>query len=177
MSITFSKGLKIIADRKENGTMTTSQHIGTHLSGILASQSQKEQTLQAKPSQLPSQSLPKETPLRESVEAQNQLTLLLQQAYACQKTYADKAEMMEYRDGMFQMILGDYPLEKVKWAFIEHIKTSADLPTPSDIVKLISERKWNVQTIGGVKDYARLKEKGIPLTPSQQRALDEANLI
>lgn len=82
--------------------------------------------------------------------------------------------MMEYRDGMFQMILGDYPLEKVKWAFIEHIKTSADLPTPSDIVKLINERKWNAQTIGGVKDYARLKEKGIPLTPSQQRALDEA---
>lgn len=157
--------------------MTTSQHIGTHLNGILASQSQKEQTLQARPSQQLSQSLPSETPLRESVEAQNQLTLLLQQAYACQKTYADKAEMMEYRDGMFQHVLGEYALFEVQRAFLEHIRRSSDLPTPSDIVKLIEEdRQYRLVKEPDLVTLRRYAANGIPLTPSQQRALDKAGI-
>ena len=94
-------------------------------------------TLPATPSTPPNPLLLGETPLRESVAHQNQLTMLLQQTYACQKTYADKAEMMEYRDGMFQEILKDYALFEIKKAFIEHVRTSPDLPTPSDIIKLI----------------------------------------
>jgi hypothetical protein len=100
--------------------------------------------------------------------------MLLQQAYACQKTYADKAEMMEYRDGMFQEILKDYALFEIKKAFIEHIRRSPDLPTPSDIEKLITEdRKYRNITHPDIEKLKSYREKGIPLTIAQKQQLDE----
>lgn len=75
--------------------------------------------------------------LEKSPKAQDELTRLLYQTYASQRTYGDKAEMMEYRDGMFQMVLADYTFEQIKQAFIQHIKRSPELPTPSDIIKII----------------------------------------
>ena len=45
--------------------------------------------------------------------------------------------MMEFRDGMFQLVLGGYPFAAVREAFIGHVQRKSDLPTPSDIVNLI----------------------------------------
>lgn len=81
---------------------------------------------------------PSEPPLRESREGQEELTRLLYQTFASQKTYGDKAEMMEFRDGMFQMVLAEYPLSRIREAFIEHVRRKPDLPTPSDIVNIIN---------------------------------------
>lgn len=78
-----------------------------------------------------------ELPLRDSPQGQDELTRLLYQTFASQKTYGDKAQMMEYRDGMFQLILEDYPYRVIRAAFIEHVKRKPDLPSPSDIVNLI----------------------------------------
>ena len=84
-----------------------------------------------------SESLRNDVPLSDDPEGQNKLTALLASAYASQKTYGDKADMMRYRDQMFQMILGDFPYEVVKKAFIEFLRESPHLPTPSDIYKRI----------------------------------------
>lgn len=98
--------------------------------------------------------------------------MLLQQTYACQKTYADKAEMMEYRDGMFQVILAEYAYFEVKKAFVEHIRRSPDLPTPSDIVKLIEEdRKYRLVEQPDIEKLRSYRERGIKLTPMQESLL------
>lgn len=82
---------------------------------------------------------------------------------------------MEYRDGMFQAILADYALFEIKKAFFQHIKTSSDLPTPSDIVKLIDEdRKYRFVEQPSISKLLEYKQKGISLTPEQQRMLDAA---
>ncbi len=103
--------------------------------------------------------------------------MLLQQTYACQKTYADKAEMMEYRDGMFQISLADYAFFEIKKAFIEFIKRFPDLPTPSIIIKLIEEdRKYRLMKKPDIETLRRYRDKGIPLSPQQQEALEAHDL-
>ncbi|WP_149113725.1 hypothetical protein [Limnoglobus roseus] len=66
---------------------------------------------------------------------------MLFQTYASQKSYGDKAEMMEFKDSMFQLVLGKYQFADVKQAFIDHVSRKADLPTPSDIVNIIDPPK------------------------------------
>lgn len=100
--------------------------------------------------------------------------MLLEQVYASQKTYGDKAEMMEYRDAMFQEILKDYALFEVRKAFIEHVRKSPDLPTPSDIVKLIEDdRIYRLVEKPDINKLREMKEKGIPLTPKQEAMLND----
>ena len=152
---------------------TISQVTETLLSGKNASQRQETETLPALPTPKPNPLLLGETPLRDSVEAQNQLTRLLEQTYACQKTYADKAEMMEYRDGMFQLILAEYALFEVQKAFLEHVKQSPDLPTPSDIVKIIEkDRQFRLLKKPDIPKLLQYEKKGIRLTPEQQEQLN-----
>lgn len=38
---------------------------------------------------------------------------------------------------MFQMVLADYPIDKIKTAFKAYLKTHSDMPAPADIVHLI----------------------------------------
>jgi hypothetical protein len=75
--------------------------------------------------------------LKDDPEGQDQLTDLLSQTYASQQTYGDKAQMMDYREKMFQLVLGEYSIASIQSAFVEHIKRSSALPTPHDIASLI----------------------------------------
>ncbi len=80
--------------------------------------------------------------------------------------------MMDYRDGMFQAILADYAIFEIKKAFFEHVKRAPDLPTPSDIVKLIDEdRKYRLLEKPDINKLLSYKQKGIPITPEQERIL------
>lgn len=140
---------RIIAAQKGKNMTTTFQPFKTHLNGNHASQNnthieitpQLEKTLpqqqQVKPKELLPNVEQKEIPLRHSSKAQDQLTLLLSQIYASQRTYSDKGQMMEYRDEIFQFVLQDFPISKIREAFIEFIKRSPDLPTPSDIYNIL----------------------------------------
>ena len=154
---------------------TLSQVIETLSSGKNASQNKEGMTQQVTRIEPPNPLLLGETPLRDNLEAQNQLTRLLEQTYACQKTYADKAEMMEYRDGMFQMILENYAFFEIKEAFIEFVRTKPDLPTPSEILIIIERlriyrfiKKPDIETL---KIY---REKGITLSKHQMQILKDA---
>lgn len=48
---------------------------------------------------------------------------------------------MDYRDGMFQMVLEDFTFREIRAAFVEFIKTKPDLPSPSDIANIINPPK------------------------------------
>jgi hypothetical protein len=76
-------------------------------------------------------------PIRESREAQNQLTLLLAQSYSAQTTFSDRAQELENRDAIFQRALEDLPFCWIEQAFIDHIRESPRLPTPHDIYSRI----------------------------------------
>jgi len=49
--------------------------------------------------------------------------------------------MMAYRDAMFQLVLAEYPFQRIREAFIEHVSRKPELPTPSDIVNIIEPPK------------------------------------
>lgn len=95
----------------------------------------RAQLMKAKESSLPA--VPAAKLLRNDPDGQDSLTTMLYQTYASQATYGDKAQMMEYRDRMFQLVLADYPIEVITMAFIQHLKLSSTLPTPHCIAKLI----------------------------------------
>lgn len=110
------------------------------------------------------------TPLKRDREGQEELTLLLSQTFASQKTYGDKAEMMGYRDSMFQLILAEYPIEAIRAAFIEHIRRKPDLPTPSDIVNLIDPPKPELSSAMYVK-LRQQSQEGAYLTGDERAFL------
>lgn len=85
----------------------------------------------------PVQQLVKAKPLMNDPEGQDDLTRLLYQTYASQATYGDKAKMMEYRDQMFQLVLGKYTIAQVRNGFLEHLRHSRELPTPHCIARRI----------------------------------------
>lgn len=91
----------------------------------------------AGPKRMPQKLRWDEMPLSQSREAQEQLTRLLTQTYASQQTYGDKAAMMEYRDGMFQMVLAECSFRQIREAFLQHVRESSSLPAPSDIYRRI----------------------------------------
>lgn len=78
--------------------------------------------------------------LKSSPEAQDQLTRLLYQTYACQRTYGEKAERIQDREAMFQLVLADFTISEINAAFMEHIRRCPDLPTPSDIYNILNPK-------------------------------------
>ncbi len=82
--------------------------------------------------------------------------------------------MMEYRDGMFQLLLAEYAMFEVRKAFIEFVKSDSGLPTPSDIIKLIeNDRLYRVVNKPDIQKLRSMKAKGIPLTPKQEAMINE----
>lgn len=119
-----------------------------------------------------------QVPLKDSPRAQDELTRLLYQTFASQKTYGDKAEMMEYRDGMFQMILAEFPFHRIKAALLEHVRRKPDLPTPSDIYNLLDPPKEPLSSAVYVGLKQRIQEGYYPLSAEREflRAFEQQEL-
>lgn len=98
---------------------------------------------------------PPVTMLRDDPDGQDQLTRLLYQTYASQATFGDKAQMMEYRDQMFQLVLAEYSIAQIQAAFLEHIRMSRELPTPHCIAKRIDP---SLEPLSAAM-YVRISEK------------------
>lgn len=83
---------------------------------------------------------PQEVALRDSPQAQNQLTDLLAQTYALLKKYGEKADLTELRDTGFQWLLSDYPISTIEAAFRKYLTTAREIPTPADILAIIDPK-------------------------------------
>jgi cell pole-organizing protein PopZ len=112
---------------------------------------------------------PPQPKLKDDRSGQEQLTRLLSQTYASQQTYGDKAQMMEYRDQMFQMVLEDYPFSTIRQAFIQHVKTSSCLPTPHDIIRLIDPSMEPLSESVYIRISNRMKDPSQWITPDERR--------
>lgn len=64
---------------------------------------------------------------------------MLLQTYAMQKKYGDKGDMFEYVEAGWQWLLGDYTLKQISYALESWLRSKSDLPTPSDIIKIIDD--------------------------------------
>ena len=117
-------------------------------------------------------------PIRDCPQAQDELTRLLYQTFASQKSYGDKAQMMGYRDGMFQLVLGSYSFAAVREAFIRHVSRKADLPSPSDIVNLIDPPKEPLSAAVYTALKRRIEDGYYPLSEEKAylRAFEQQEL-
>lgn len=65
------------------------------------------------------------------------MTKLLLQVYSAQKSYGDKADEFEAKDALFGMVLAEFSIEQITKAFVQHLKTSKEIPSPSEIYSII----------------------------------------
>lgn len=65
---------------------------------------------------------------------------------------------MEYRDGMFQLVLAEYRFVDIREAFLQHVRRKPDLPTPSDIVNLVDPPPQPLSAAVYVRLRARVED-------------------
>ena len=91
----------------------------------------------ASSSQSLSQTGSSELALIDDAKGRQELSSFVAQCFEALKTYGKEPEQMVAVANMFQMVLSDYPIGKIKSAFKTYLKTNSDLPAPADIVHLI----------------------------------------
>jgi len=109
-----------------------------------------------------------------------QLTYLLSQACALQKAYGKTASEIETLVEGFNFILEDYVFQEIKDAMMVYIKTQHDVPAPSDLIKIMNEKRRldNIDNIGiSTETLVQYARKGIPLTTAQKRRLIEMSIM
>lgn len=105
------------------------QQIGTALPAIQLN------TIASKPS-LPDAS--NATPvLLHDQTGRETLTVMLSQSFRALKLYGKEPEDFAAIDAMFQLVLADYSIDKIKQAFAVYLKRHNELPAPADIVQII----------------------------------------
>jgi len=70
-------------------------------------------------------------------EEKKKLTVLITTTYQALRTYGKTPEELEALIMFMQMTLADKSYEDIRAAFMQHIKESPEVPTPSDILKRI----------------------------------------
>ena len=76
------------------------------------------------------------------------MSILLSQCCVLQKTYGKSQAEIETLVEGFNMILGDRDaMDDIQKAFMEYMKHNADIPAPSDIVKILKK----IRHMKGVK--------------------------
>lgn len=63
--------------------------------------------------------------------------MMLSQSFRALKLYGREPEDFAAIDAMFQLVLADYPIDKIKQAFAVYLKRHNELPAPADIVQII----------------------------------------
>ncbi len=76
--------------------------------------------------------------LREDDHAKEKLLDILGFCFNTLKTYGKEPEQLVAANRMFQFVLEDYPIEKITEAFKYYFKISTEMPTPADIVSIIT---------------------------------------
>ena len=54
-----------------------------------------------------------------------------------QKQFGKNSEQLESMIKLFRWVMKDYPIEKIMFGLAEYVRRNSDIPTPSDIIKII----------------------------------------
>ena len=104
---------------------------------VSAALEQPSRSTTASSSPLPSQTASSELALIQDPKGRQELSSFVAQCFEALKTYGKEPEQMVAVANMFQMVLADYPIDKIKSAFKAYLKTHSDMPAPADIAHLI----------------------------------------
>jgi hypothetical protein len=107
--------------------------------------------------------------LSEDIEGQKSLVVMLSNCFDALKSYGKEPEQLEGIVRLFKVVLGRYTWESIESAFLSHLSSSEDMPTPANIVAFIdsdkSDKKWCSVTFLDIKrriregEYVTLEEK------------------
>lgn len=75
--------------------------------------------------------------LMQDSKGRQELTNLVFQCFQGLKTYGKEPEQLESVNGMFQLVLADYPIEKIRNAFAFYLRHNSEMPAPADIAQII----------------------------------------
>jgi len=95
-------------------------------------------------------------PLMHDEKGKAELSVLLLQCYDGLKTYGKEPEQLKGLNGLFQVILADYPMDKIREAIVYYLNTNSGMPDPGDIVQIIM--RGNKPPFKG-SVYVRLSQK------------------
>jgi hypothetical protein len=70
-------------------------------------------------------------------EGKKELVNLLHQGFKALKLYGKEAEHLTSIIQMFNLVLSDYPIEKIRKAFAYYLRHNSEMPTPADIAVII----------------------------------------
>ena len=95
-----------------------------------------------------------------------ELSNLLFQCFDTLKIYGKEPEQMKSINALFQFVLADYHIVKIREAFVFYLKHNNELPAPSDIVQIIER--------GGNKPpFEKSVYIAITRKPPEERTSDE----
>lgn len=88
-----------------------------------------------------------------------------------QKQYGKNTAQLENMVKLFAWVLKDYPIERVMFGIGEYVKRNGDIPTPSDVVKIIDppidpwKPDWNY-----AQSLRKIKQEQGPFGLDQEEA-------
>lgn len=80
---------------------------------------------------------PKPVALHQSHEAKTKLANMLYQCFQSLKLYGKEPEALESTVAMFNLVLADYPFDKIEKAFVFYLQKNSEMPAPADIANII----------------------------------------
>jgi hypothetical protein len=83
-------------------------------------------------------------------EGSKTLAALLEQCFHTLNAYGKTPDQLKNIIKTFGFVLGDYPLAAIKKAFVEHLRTEKDFPTPSHIISIM-RRDFDIRSYIAVK--------------------------
>jgi len=79
----------------------------------------------------------KHLPISQDDKGKKEMAGMLMACFESQKVYGKEPESMASALKVFNMVLADYSIKQIMDAFKFHLRNNAEMPTPSDIVKVI----------------------------------------
>ena len=112
---------------------------------------------------LPSLSRPSGTltPVSQDSDGQHRMAEMLTQCFQALNLFGKQPEQLAAAIPLFQMVLADYPIERIQRAFTGWLQTHSSFPAPADIVSLIER--------GGKPPLDRAVYVSISRKPGDQR--------
>lgn len=122
---------------------------------------QSKNQLQAKKPSPPTLKDASPKPLWNPLEKAN-FASAISRVFDLQKQFGKQTAQLENIVEGFAWVLKDYPVEKVIWGLGQYMKTHSDIPTPSDICKIIDPKppQWVPDKQLYFKLQQILKEQG-----------------
>ena len=105
------------------------------------------------------------TPVSQDSGGQRQMAEILTQCFQALNLYGKEPEQLAAAIPLFQMVLSEYPIGRIRTAFVQWLQTNNTFPAPADIASLIKRN--------GKPPLDRAVYIGLSKKPADQRTSAE----